>query len=121
VVALAGVAAFAAWQMDSIQRGWIYVIELTAGVAPVWLLRWYGQRHRHPHHRADVAPDGTAARRWLGWGMGLTFVYGSLLGIGYLVTGRPGSGVLLLALAAAGATGALAMTRSTVSGSSSVP
>ena len=62
-----------------------------------------------------------AARRWLGWGMGLTFVYGSLLGIGYLVTGRPGSGVLLLALAAAGAAGALAMTRSTVSGSSSVP
>ena len=44
VVLLAGVAAVVAWQMDSIQRGWIYIIELTAGVALVWLLRWYWWR-----------------------------------------------------------------------------
>ena len=44
VVLLAGFAAVVAWQMDSIQRGWIYIIELTAGVALVWLLRWYWWR-----------------------------------------------------------------------------
>ena len=44
VVLLAPVAAGVAWQMDSIQRGWIYIIELTAGVALVWLLRWYWWR-----------------------------------------------------------------------------
>ena len=44
VVLLAAVAAGVAWQMDSIQRGWIYIIELTAGVALVWLLRWYWWR-----------------------------------------------------------------------------
>ena len=44
VVLLAGVAALVAWQMDSIQRGWIYIIELTAGIALVWLLRWYWWR-----------------------------------------------------------------------------
>ena len=44
VVLLAGVAAAVAWRMDSIQRGWIYIIELTAGVALVWLLRWYWWR-----------------------------------------------------------------------------
>ena len=41
---LAVLAVLAAWQMTSIQRGWIYVIELTAGVAFVWLLRWYWWR-----------------------------------------------------------------------------
>ena len=44
VVGLAVMAAFVAWQMESIQRGWIYIIELTAGVAVVWLLRWYWWR-----------------------------------------------------------------------------
>ena len=44
VVLLAVVAAGVAWQMESIQRGWIYIIELTAGVALVWLLRWYWWR-----------------------------------------------------------------------------
>ncbi len=41
---LALLAALSAWQMTSIQRAWIYVIELTAGVAFVWLLRWYWWR-----------------------------------------------------------------------------
>ncbi len=44
VVLLAVAAAFVAWRMDSIQRAWIYVIELTAGVALVWLLRWFWWR-----------------------------------------------------------------------------
>ncbi len=44
VVALVLVAAFTAWQMDTIEDAWIYVIELTAGVALVWLLRWYWWR-----------------------------------------------------------------------------
>ena len=44
VVLLAGVAALVAWQMDSIQRGWIYIIEISAGIALVWLLRWYWWR-----------------------------------------------------------------------------
>ncbi len=37
-------AALTAWQMDTIERAWIYVIELTSGVALVWLLRWYWWR-----------------------------------------------------------------------------
>jgi SSS family solute:Na+ symporter len=44
VALLAVLAAVAAWQMTSIQRAWIYIIELTAGVAFVWLLRWYWWR-----------------------------------------------------------------------------
>lgn len=44
VALLAVLAAVAAWQMSSIQRAWVYVIELTAGVAFVWLLRWYWWR-----------------------------------------------------------------------------
>ena len=44
IVVLVVVAAVAAWQMESIRRAWIYVIELTAGVALVWLLRWYWWR-----------------------------------------------------------------------------
>jgi len=44
VVVLAVLAALTAWQMDSIEGAWIYVIELTAGVALVWLLRWYWWR-----------------------------------------------------------------------------
>lgn len=44
VALLAVVAALAAWQMTSIQRAWIYIIELTAGVAFVWMLRWYWWR-----------------------------------------------------------------------------
>ena len=44
VAALAVLAAAAAWQMTSIQRAWVYVIELTAGVAFVWLLRWFWWR-----------------------------------------------------------------------------
>ena len=44
VLVLVLLAAVTAWQMESIEGAWIYVIELTAGVALVWLLRWYWWR-----------------------------------------------------------------------------
>ena len=44
IVVLVGIAAVAAWRMETIEGAWIYVIELTAGVALVWLLRWYWWR-----------------------------------------------------------------------------
>ncbi len=199
VVGLVVVAAVTAWQMESIQRGWIYVIELTAGVALVWLLRWYWWRVNAwaeiaaivssfflangrlwlalfgawipadwaaaiggfygpefdflrafailggctliwvivahataPDDRQtldafyrrvrpggwwdpvarrcpDVRVDFQAGRRWLGWGCGLVFVYGALLGLGYLVIGRAGVGWPLLLIALAGGAAALTL------------
>ena len=196
VVGLAVLAAFVAWQMESIQRGWIYIIELTAGVAVVWLLRWYWWRvnawaeiaamagsvvlangrillaaaqsaiplptallsaadrfyapemdlvravailvactllwllvirftrpepddvldrfHRRVRPGGWWAPvaartgiqsgDPPAARMWTGFALGALFVYGSLLGVGCLLTGRIAAGILLLgASIAAGA------------------
>ncbi len=195
VVGLAVLAAFVAWQMESIQRGWIYVIELTAGVAVVWLLRWYWWRvnawaeiaamagsvvlangrlllgavqaaiplpaaflnfadrfyapemdlvravvilvtctlvwlivirftspekdevldrfHRRVRPGGWWAPvaartgvvsgDPGAARMWTGFGFGALFVYGSLLGIGCMLTGRALVGVLLLSVSVAAA------------------
>ena len=195
VVGLAVLAALVAWQMESIQRGWIYIIELTAGVAVVWLLRWYWWRvnawaeiaamagsvvlangrlllgavqaaipfpaaflnfadrfyapemdlvravvilvtctllwlivicftspekdavldrfHRRVRPGGWWAPvaartgvasgDPGAARMWTGFGFGALFVYGSLLGIGCMLTGRALVGVLLLALSIAAA------------------
>ena len=194
VVLLAVVAAGVAWQMDSIQRGWIYIIELTAGVALVWLLRWYWWRvnawaeiaamagsvllangrvlvgalkpvlpaaairaadgfyapemdliravvilvactalwlavvlvtrpepdevldrfYRRVHpggwwrrvaERTGVrSTDPPASRMWPGFLLGALFVYASLLGIGYVLTGRAGAGALLIAVSlAAGA------------------
>lgn len=199
VVALVLVAAATAWQMDSIQRAWIYIIELTAGLAVVWLMRWYWWRvnawaevsamlgsfllanGRHWGtllHRLGMISDATLARvgtfygsdfdfiratiilltctvvwmlvtlntrpndeehlrafyrrvrpggwwgpiaaqcpevviehdsrrQWLAWGLGLLFVYGSLLGSGYLLTGRPLSGTVAMVLSIVGATAAL--------------
>ena len=203
VVALAFMAALVAWQMESIQRAWIYVIELTAGVAIVWLLRWYWWRvnawaevaamagslliangmvlvrwgsslglvpgawlggletfygaaydliravfilisctalwigvlvvtppddpatldrfYRKVRpggwwgpvsmRNADVRADSTAAHRWLSWGTGMVFVYGSLLGAGSVLTGRPVVGAILLVLSLLGAAGALRLVR----------
>jgi SSS family solute:Na+ symporter len=199
VVVLVLVAAVAGWEMESIRRAWIYVIELTAGVALVWLLRWYwwrvnawaevsamagsflmangalwvGMLHRigivsdlglaqvsrfygseFDFIRATIillgctgiwlvvtlntAPDETARlqafyrrvrpggwwgpiaascpevtvthdarRQWLGFGLGLLFVYGSLLGAGYLLTGRPVPGTVAMLLSIVGAWAAL--------------
>ena len=191
VALLAVAAAFAAWQMETIEGAWIYVIELTAGVALVWLLRWYWWRvnawaeiaamagsvvlangalwaraatgmgwlgasslgaveryygsdydfiralvilvvcsalwvmvafltrpdtdeHLDRFYRAvrpggwwgpvatrcpDVVVEGPSARRrWLGFAAGIVFLYASLVGIGHLLTGRPGSGAALLLL-----------------------
>ncbi len=56
---------------------------------------------------ADVPTGMTAAwRRWLGWAAGMLFLYGCLIGIGHLLTGRPASGTaaLLLGLLAGFAT-----------------
>ena len=189
VVGLAVLAALVAWQMESIQRGWIYIIELTAGVAVVWLLRWYwwrvnawaeiaamvgsvvlangrvlvaaiplptgllsmAERFYAPemdlvravvilvtctliwllvirftraeqdevldrfHRRVRpggwwapvaartgvVSADPPASRMWTGFGLGALFVYGSLLGIGCLLTGRAWVGALLVAVSTA--------------------
>ena len=188
VVLLAGVAAVVAWQMDSIQRGWIYIIELTAGVALVWLLRWYWWRvnawaeiaamtgsvvlanarmllgliepvvptavlqsvdalyapgmdmvrgvfilvactalwlavalatrpepdevldrfYRRVHpggwwdqvaRRTGItSSDPSAGRMWLGFLMGAIFIFASLLGVGYLLTGKAVAGTLLVAV-----------------------
>ena len=189
VVALVALAALTAWQMESIEGAWIYVIELTAGVALVWLLRWYWWRVNawaeisamaasvflangmvwakalgaagvlHPStldalatfygsdydflralfilvtgtilwvlvalmtkpdteerleafyrkvrpggwwgavgaRCADVETDLLPAwQRWTGWVTGLVFLYGCLIGIGHLLTGRPTSGLVVL-------------------------
>ena len=70
VVGLAVLAALVAWQMESIQRGWIYIIELTAGVAVVVaaaLVLVAGERvggdrrdggFGHPRERAGPAGSG---------------------------------------------------------------
>ena len=202
VVGLAVMAAFVAWQMESIQRGWIYIIELTAGVSVVWLLRWYwwrvnawaeiaamagsvvlangrmlmnlaqaaiplpaglismAERFYAPemdlvravviliactllwlivikvtkpeedevldrfHRRVRpggwwapvarrtgiVSADPPASRMWTGFALGALFVYGSLLGVGCMLTGRAGAGVILLgvSMAAGVLTGRLA-------------
>ena len=195
VVGLAVLAALVAWQMESIQRGWIYIIELTAGVAVVWLLRWYWWRvnawaeiaamagsvvlangrlllgavqavvplpvafldfadrfyapemdlvravvilvtctlawlivirftspekdevldrfHRRVRPGGWWAPvtartgirsaDPPAARMWTGFAFGALFVYGSLLGIGCMLTGRAAAGAVLLVVSIAAA------------------
>ncbi len=195
VVGLALLAALVAWQMESIQRGWIYIIELTAGVAVVWLLRWYWWRvnawaeiaamagsvvlangrlllgavqavvplpvafldfadrfyapemdlvravvilvtctlawlivirftspekdevldrfHRKVRPGGWWAPvaartgirsaDPPAARMWTGFAFGALFVYGSLLGIGCMLTGRAAAGAVLLVVSIAAA------------------
>ncbi len=188
VMILVTLAAITAWQMESIERGWIYVIEITAGIAVVWLLRWYWWRVNawaeisaiassfvlangflwadilahlgvlsgdalsaaniyyssdYDMVRAvavlliatvvwvvvalltkpdseqklvafyrrvrpggwwgaiaaqcpDIRPDVPASRRWLGWGLGMAFIWSSLLGVGYLATGHPVAGLIML-------------------------
>ena len=55
----------------------------------------------------EVSADVPASRRWMGWGLGVLFLWSSLLGVGYLVTGRPWAGLALLVLAMLGAAGTL--------------
>lgn len=44
ILVLAIFAGLTAYFMDSIERAWIYIIDLTAGMAVVWALRWYWWR-----------------------------------------------------------------------------
>jgi len=69
---------------------------------------WWGPiARRCPGVEADVP----ASRRWRGWFLGVLFIWSSLLGVGYLCTGRPWTGLALLVLAAAGAFGTLKVAR----------
>ena len=44
ILILVLIAAVAALNMNSIERAWIYIIDLMAGLAIVWMLRWYWWR-----------------------------------------------------------------------------
>jgi SSS family solute:Na+ symporter len=44
ILVLVGFAILTAMNMTSIEKAWIYLIDLTAGLAGVWLLRWYWWR-----------------------------------------------------------------------------
>lgn len=44
ILILAACAAITAYYMESIEQAWIYLIDLTAGMAIVWALRWYWWR-----------------------------------------------------------------------------
>ena len=190
VLILVTFAIITAWQMESIERGWIYVIEITSGIAMVWLLRWYWWRvnawaeisaiigsfvfangflwanilswigilgentHAAVHtfygsdwdivravgiliactivwvivalntkpdseerltafyrkvrpggwwgpiaaKNPDVATGPSAARKWMAFGLGMLFIWSSLLGVGYVMTGRNLQGIALLVL-----------------------
>ncbi len=191
VLFLVLLAAMTAWQMDSIERAWIYIIEITAGLAVVWLLRWYWWRlnawaeiwalvscfvianggvwlkwlvsggivseslgqtiltfygdefnlvravfiltvcglisvlvalYSRPTEaetldafyqkvrpggwwgpsaaRApEVVADTGATRKWIGWFFGVLFIYSSILGLGYVSTGKSAIGVIFLVTA----------------------
>ena len=44
ILFLAACAALTAYFMESIEQAWIYIIDLTAGMAIIWALRWYWWR-----------------------------------------------------------------------------
>ncbi len=188
ILFLAACAALTAYYMDSIERAWIYLIDLTAGMAILWALRWYWWRvnawaeitaligslilangwlilallqsagildnesynylntlytedynmiraliiliittaiwiivalcskpvdtdvlnefYRRVRpsgwwgpvalKNSDVKSDTPIKNRWIGWLLGVGFIYCSLLGIGYIVTARYLLGTLLL-------------------------
>lgn len=195
ILILAIFAALTAWQMESIERGWIFIIQLTAGIAIVMLLRWYWWRvnpwaeisamvasfmlaigqfwanlfekigfiSSETHEEINVLfsseydmlratfilvactviwvavtlltrPDskehlqnfyrkvrpggwwgeiakscpevqitGNAASNWLGWFLGIIFIYSSILGFGYLVLNQSVLGLGLLIISVVGA------------------
>ena len=180
ILVLVGFAILTAANMESIEKAWIYIIDLTAGMAIVWALRWYWWRVNawaeisamvgslifangsllirtgqslglfsadtaatlgilytdeynliraaiillictaiwiavamltKPDSRAvlshfyqtvrpggwwgpiaeahpEIRSDATGGQRWYGWLMGIGFIYGSLLGLGYFSTAR---------------------------------
>ena len=188
ILILAGFAAMTAFYIESIEKAWIYLIDLTAGMAVIWALRWYWWRvnawaeitamisslllangslilsglHRigilsistyesfnvfyledynmiralfilvitsfvwvlvayftKPTQKEvltefyrNIQPSGwwgeiatenpdiktkvTTGIRWIGWLLGIAFIYCSLIGIGYLVTARYLLGVVMI-------------------------
>ncbi|RMG80800.1 MAG: hypothetical protein D6714_14055 [Bacteroidetes bacterium] len=194
ILVLVGFAVLTAMNMTSIEKAWIYLIDLTAGLAGVWLLRWYWWRVNgwaeisailaslvfanghfiaqaaqgmgligeipatfsnfytsdfgfiratfiliattivwvtvalltRPENPAtlqrfyrkvrpggwwgetarqnpDIQSDESAAKRWFGWLLGVTFIYSGLLAVGYILTAKTawGIGFLLIALSSA--------------------
>lgn len=188
ILVLAGCAALTAYYMESIEKAWIYLIDLTAGMAIIWALRWYWWRVNaraeitamltslvlanggflleglmglglisastfdslyvlytddfnmiraliilvvttivwisvvyltKPTHKEvltkfyrvvkpsgwwgeiaeenpDIQSEVKGSTRWLGWLLGLAFIYGSLLGIGYLIIAQYLLGTVLI-------------------------
>ncbi|MFQ5605606.1 MAG: sodium:solute symporter family protein [bacterium] len=199
ILILVGFAMVTAYFMESIESAWIYIIDLTAGMAIVWALRWYWWRvnawaeisamlgslvfangglilsllesigvisggtvaslgtiytdeynliragiilvictgiwimvafvtkpdsqevlenfyvkvrpggwwgaiaEKHPEIQTDVS----GGQRWIGWIMGVAFIYSSLLGIGYFVTAHYLWGVVLVIMSAGALVGTL--------------
>ncbi len=60
---------------------------------------WTAVALRHP----DVRPEERLGRLALHWALGVTLVYATLFGTGYLVVGRPTTGLVALAVALAAA------------------
>ena len=56
---------------------------------------WWG---RVAERTGVASADPPAGRMWPGFLLGALFVYASLLGVGYALTGRAGLGALLLAV-----------------------
>ena len=194
ILVLVAFAALTAWQMTSIEKAWIYIIDLTAGLSLVWIFRWYWWRvnawaeisamigslilanghlilqlfegigilptslaqdlgmiyikdynlsravfiliictlvwvivalNTKPDdetklnhfyrlvrpggwwgpiakNNPDIQTDATGSQRWLGWLIGMTFIYSGLLGIGYVSIGQfnLGIGLVLLSILA---------------------
>ena len=65
VLFLAGCAALTAYYMDSIERAWIYLIDLTAGMAILWALRWYWWRVNAWAEIAALVGSLILANGWL--------------------------------------------------------
>jgi solute:Na+ symporter, SSS family len=191
---LAIFASITAWQMESIERGWLFIIQLTAGIAIVMLLRWYWWRvnpwaeisamiasfllangpfwagiiediglfspeihvkinlafsseydmlratfilvfstviwvivtlitrpddkeHLRNFYRKvrpggwwgeiaescpEVVIENTGKSKWIGWFLGLIFIYSSLLGIGYIIVDKSALGLGLLVISVLG-------------------
>ena len=60
---------------------------------------WAPVAARHP----DVQPEERLGRLFLSWFLGVTLVYATLFGTGYLVVGRPVAGLVTLVIAIAAA------------------
>jgi hypothetical protein len=91
---------------------WLAVVLTTRPEADDVLDRFYRRVHpggwwgRVAARTGVTSADPPAGRLWPGFLLGALFFYASLLGVGYVLTGRAGLGALLLAVSA----GAGAMT-----------